>query len=341
MPKFANALTGISVVIIARLAPKTIAPISTGVAVTRQGQRDYSDLFIDERFDARNVPYYWIGYRRHRGPSPDGLRGGSMRLAFAEALIRREFDLVILLTGVGTRALLDVVGGAIPGQFIPAVEKGVRQVLVDGAVAGFEDVPLEQVGPEAGQRERIEPRHLHPRLAHRPEEPTAQRRRADGVDQEPHVDAFPGLLAQQVAQARAGLEGGEERLLGLGVEQLGGRRGEDRVAQGHEVGAAAAALDGVEAQDRPPEPARPRIPLRRHHHAAGGPLVVLELDLVEPLVIKDGSDIGMICDSIHRDFKKNFRYAQVWGKSARFPGQIVGLEHKVKDQDIVTIIVKR
>ena len=32
-------------------------------------------------------------------------------LAFADALIRHEFDLVILLTGVGTRALLDVVEG--------------------------------------------------------------------------------------------------------------------------------------------------------------------------------------------------------------------------------------
>jgi uroporphyrinogen-III synthase len=33
-------------------------------------------------------------------------------LAFADALIRGQFDLVILLTGVGTRALLDVVQGA-------------------------------------------------------------------------------------------------------------------------------------------------------------------------------------------------------------------------------------
>ncbi len=66
-----------------------------------------------------------------------------------------------------------------------------------------------------------------------------------------------------------------------------------------------------------------------------------EADLVEPLVIKDGSDVGMICDAIHRDFRRKFRYAQVWGKSARFPGQIVGLDHKVVDQDIVTIIVKR
>jgi len=66
-----------------------------------------------------------------------------------------------------------------------------------------------------------------------------------------------------------------------------------------------------------------------------------EADLVEPLVIKDGSDIGMVCDAIHRDFRRKFRYAQVWGKSARFPGQIVGLDHVVKDQDVVTIIVRR
>lgn len=66
-----------------------------------------------------------------------------------------------------------------------------------------------------------------------------------------------------------------------------------------------------------------------------------DADMVEPLVIKDGSDVGIICDTIHRDFRRNFRYAQVWGKSARFPGQIVGLDHKVSDQDVVTIIVKR
>ncbi len=44
--------------------------VSTGVkelAVTRQGQRDAANIFIDERVDARNVPYYWIGFRRHKG----------------------------------------------------------------------------------------------------------------------------------------------------------------------------------------------------------------------------------------------------------------------------------
>ena len=66
-----------------------------------------------------------------------------------------------------------------------------------------------------------------------------------------------------------------------------------------------------------------------------------EADMVEPLVIRAGSDIGEVCDSIHREFRRNFRYAQIWGASARFPGQMVGLEHVVRDQDVVTIVVKR
>ena len=43
-----------------------------GVNVTRQGHQDISDLFIDERTDARGIPYYWIGMRGAYGdPSED------------------------------------------------------------------------------------------------------------------------------------------------------------------------------------------------------------------------------------------------------------------------------
>jgi elongation factor G len=52
---------------------------------------------------------------------------------FGEVFLRVE----ALARGEGFEFVDEVVGGAIPGQFIPAVEKGVRQVLSEGAVAGF------------------------------------------------------------------------------------------------------------------------------------------------------------------------------------------------------------
>ncbi|MFC3226672.1 5'/3'-nucleotidase SurE [Marinibaculum pumilum] len=39
----------------------------TGVEVCPQGERDYSDMVIDERTDARGNLYYWLGFRRVTG----------------------------------------------------------------------------------------------------------------------------------------------------------------------------------------------------------------------------------------------------------------------------------
>ncbi|MBA3046271.1 MAG: GTP-binding protein [Candidatus Thermoplasmatota archaeon] len=64
-------------------------------------------------------------------------------------------------------------------------------------------------------------------------------------------------------------------------------------------------------------------------------------DMKEPMVVKSDSTVGMICEIIHRDFRRRFRYATVWGNSAKFPGQMVGLEHELADGDILTIVVKR
>jgi elongation factor G len=67
------------------------------------------------------------GHHRHRKQT-----GGAGQ--FGEVYLRVE----PLPRGSGFEFVDDVVGGAIPGQFIPAVEKGVRQVLAGGAIAGFE-----------------------------------------------------------------------------------------------------------------------------------------------------------------------------------------------------------
>lgn len=57
----------------------------------------------------------------------------------------------------------------------------------------------------------------------------------------------------------------------------------------------------------------------------------------EPLMMRSGSTIADACDAIHRELRTLFKYAQVWGKSAKHPGQKVGLEHKLQDGDILYV----
>ncbi len=66
-----------------------------------------------------------------------------------------------------------------------------------------------------------------------------------------------------------------------------------------------------------------------------------EADMEEPLIIRAGSDVGAVCDKLHRDFRRLFRYAQVWGPSGKFPGQTIGLDHELLDGDVLSIITRR
>jgi elongation factor G len=66
------------------------------------------------------------GHHRHKKQT-----GGAGQ--FGEVYLKVE----PLARGAGFEFVDEVVGGAIPGQFIPAVEKGVRQLLAEGAVAGY------------------------------------------------------------------------------------------------------------------------------------------------------------------------------------------------------------
>ena len=71
------------------------------------------------------------GHHRHKKQT-----GGAGQ--FGEVFLRIE----PLPRGGGFEFVDEVKGGTIPGQFLPAVEKGVRQVLHDGAVAGY---PIQDV----------------------------------------------------------------------------------------------------------------------------------------------------------------------------------------------------
>jgi elongation factor G len=74
------------------------------------------------------------GHHRHKKQTGGAGQFGEVRLR-VEPLPR----------GAGFEFASEVVGGAIPTQYIPAVEKGVRQVLAEGAIAGYPIVDVRVV----------------------------------------------------------------------------------------------------------------------------------------------------------------------------------------------------
>lgn len=74
-----------------------------------------------------------------------------------------------------------------------------------------------------------------------------------------------------------------------------------------------------------------RVYLRPH----GG-----EVDRSRPLILRRGGTVGEVCDRLHKDFRRKFRYAMVWGSSVKFGGQRVGLEHMLEDNDVLTIVLR-
>jgi hypothetical protein len=65
-----------------------------------------------------------------------------------------------------------------------------------------------------------------------------------------------------------------------------------------------------------------------------------EADLDEPLIVRRKSTVGDVCNKLHREFVQKFRYARIWGKSVKHPGQRVGLTHKLIDGDLLSIVVE-
>jgi len=60
----------------------------------------------------------------------------------------------------------------------------------------------------------------------------------------------------------------------------------------------------------------------------------------EPFVIRAGSTIGELAKRIRTELHDNFRFARVWGSTAKYPGERVGLGHVLGDQDVVEIHAK-
>ncbi|KAN0087095.1 P-loop containing nucleoside triphosphate hydrolase protein [Elaphomyces granulatus] len=63
-------------------------------------------------------------------------------------------------------------------------------------------------------------------------------------------------------------------------------------------------------------------------------------DFSEALIVRSNSTVEDVCDQIHRSLKEKFKYALVWGASARHIPQRVGLGHAVADEDVISIVTK-
>ena len=61
-------------------------------------------------------------------------------------------------------------------------------------------------------------------------------------------------------------------------------------------------------------------------------------DMEEPMIMQDGQTLKDLCQKLHKDFVDKFKYARIWGPSARFDGQKkMKLSHKLKDKDVIEI----
>ncbi|MGV8150190.1 MAG: OBG GTPase family GTP-binding protein [Candidatus Woesearchaeota archaeon] len=62
-----------------------------------------------------------------------------------------------------------------------------------------------------------------------------------------------------------------------------------------------------------------------------------EADMKVPLIISRNSKVEDVCNKLHKDFATKFKFCKIWGKSSKFPGQRLMLDHKLLDKDILEI----
>jgi len=56
---------------------------------------------------------------------------------------------------------------------------------------------------------------------------------------------------------------------------------------------------------------------------------------IEPMILKKNSTFRFAAEKILKGMSKKIKRARIWGPSSKFGGQIIGLEHVLKDKDII------
>lgn len=63
-------------------------------------------------------------------------------------------------------------------------------------------------------------------------------------------------------------------------------------------------------------------------------------DLDQGVILRHGATVEDLCQAIHKTLVEQFRYALVWGTSAKHTPQRVGLQHVLEDEDVCSIFTK-
>jgi len=63
-------------------------------------------------------------------------------------------------------------------------------------------------------------------------------------------------------------------------------------------------------------------------------------DFSDPLILRNGTSIEHVCHGVHREMVAKFKYALVWGQSAKHQPQRVGIAHDIQDEDVVQLMTK-
>jgi ribosome-interacting GTPase 1 len=56
-----------------------------------------------------------------------------------------------------------------------------------------------------------------------------------------------------------------------------------------------------------------------------------------PIVVRSGIKVGDLAKIIHNDFYDRFKYARIWGSSANFPNEKVGIDRELLDGTIIQL----
>jgi hypothetical protein len=59
-----------------------------------------------------------------------------------------------------------------------------------------------------------------------------------------------------------------------------------------------------------------------------------------PVVLREGATVESAAKHVHSSLARLFKYARIWGPSGKYDGERVGLEHRLKDGDVVEIHIR-